>query len=136
MIALALIIAGTALRVSCYRHMRTQFTFQLAILDGHKLVTDGPYAYVRHPSYTGVICVVIASTVFNLGRGSWWVECAIQNGLHWRLLGILHVVWSIAFVYVVVARCKVEDKVLKEHFGKDWVQWAKQVPYRVIPYLF
>lgn len=30
------------------------FTFEVMIRKNHKLITDGPYAYLMHPSYTGI----------------------------------------------------------------------------------
>jgi len=33
------------------------FTFEMSIRKNHKLITSGPYAIVRHPSYVGVILV-------------------------------------------------------------------------------
>ncbi|KAL9932586.1 hypothetical protein V8E36_008703 [Tilletia maclaganii] len=56
---LAWIVAGIggALRIWCYRELRHFFTFTLAVLDGHKVISSGPYAYVRHPSYTGLFLV-------------------------------------------------------------------------------
>ena len=135
-IGLAMIVAGTALRIACYRHMDTNYTFELAVRDGHKLVTDGPYAYVRHPAYTGSCCVIIGCLLFNLGRGSWWAVCALPDGSPWLILGMIHIVISAIFLYGPVGRCSVEDVVLREHFKEEWVQWAEKTPYRIIPFLF
>ena len=135
-IGIAIMVAATALRMTCYRYMQKNFTFELAVKDGHRLVTDGPYAYVRHPAYLGGCGMIIASTLFNLGRGSWWAECAVQSGLQWRVLGMLHVIWGMMFLHGTVARCSVEDSVLKEQFKEDWVRWAKRTQCRMVPYLF
>ena len=50
---------GGLIRYKCYRAMGTLFTFEMSIRKGHMLITSGPYAIVRHPSYAGVILVVI-----------------------------------------------------------------------------
>ena len=132
MVGLAIMVAATVLRMTCYRYMQDNFTFELAVKDGHRLVTDGPYAYVRHPSYLGGYGMVVASTLFNLGRGSWWAECAVQSGLQWRVLGVLHVIWGMMFLHGTVARCNVEDKVLKEQFQEDWVDGLMMMNYYMI----
>ncbi len=136
MIGLVMIFAGTTLRMICYRHMRNNFTFQLAVRKDHKLVTDGPYAYVRHPSYIGGCNVIVGCLLFNLGRGSWWAECAVASGSPWLLLGVLQFAWAVMFLYGAIPRCKVEDDVLREHFKEEWIQWAKRTPYRMIPFVY
>ena len=50
-----LLYAGTILRVFCYHTLGRHFTFELAFKKDHKLITNGPYAFVRHPSYLGLI---------------------------------------------------------------------------------
>ncbi|KAI0084057.1 hypothetical protein BDY19DRAFT_998029 [Irpex rosettiformis] len=135
-IGLAFIVAGTALRILCYRYMQKNFTIELAIRENHKLVTDGPYAYVRHPAYTAGVTVIVGCLMFNLGRGSWWAEYALSNHSPWLVIGVLQVIWGAVLLYVAVTRCSVEDDALREHFKEDWVRWAKKTPYRMVPSLF
>ena len=42
---------------------------------------------------------------------------------------------SIVFIdlILILRRIPVEDAMLKKHFGKDWNEWAKATPYRLIP---
>ncbi|CAD6904965.1 unnamed protein product, partial [Tilletia caries] len=54
---------GGGLRYWCYRELSHFFTFTLAILDDHRIVSSGPYAVVRHPSYTGLFLVASAMIV-------------------------------------------------------------------------
>ncbi|KAK0528483.1 hypothetical protein OC834_000475 [Tilletia horrida] len=54
---------GGALRFWCYRTLRHFFTFTLAVLDDHRIVSTGPYAIVRHPSYTGLFMVTSGLTL-------------------------------------------------------------------------
>ncbi|THU94588.1 hypothetical protein K435DRAFT_779340 [Dendrothele bispora CBS 962.96] len=87
-------LMGGLIRRASYKAMKELFTFQLSIRKEHRLVTSGPYAYVRHPSYTGALLAgsgAILSLV--LGRGSWFRECLWQvitmkfRGFHsYRLL--------------------------------------------------
>ena len=42
--------AAAAFRYQCYRILGKYFTYELPVRDGQKLVTEGPYGYVRHPS--------------------------------------------------------------------------------------
>ncbi|KAE8219534.1 hypothetical protein CF319_g6788 [Tilletia indica] len=54
---------GGGLRYLCYRKLWHFFTFTLAVLDDHRIVSSGPYAIVRHPSYTGLFLVTSGLTV-------------------------------------------------------------------------
>ncbi|OBZ67534.1 hypothetical protein A0H81_12475 [Grifola frondosa] len=46
---------GGFIRIQCYRTLGRFFTYELTLRNNHRLVTSGPYAVVRHPSYIGLI---------------------------------------------------------------------------------
>ena len=50
---------GAVIRILSYRALGHMFTFEMTIRRDHKLVTTGPYAWVRHPGYTGILCFVV-----------------------------------------------------------------------------
>ncbi|KAE8207468.1 hypothetical protein CF327_g7337 [Tilletia walkeri] len=54
---------GGGLRYWCYRELWHFFTFTLAVLDDHRIVSSGPYSIVRHPSYSGLFMVTSGLTV-------------------------------------------------------------------------
>ena len=133
-LAMVLVLLGTAIRYWCYREMGEHFTFQVTLLKNHKLITTGPYSVVRHPSYAGGFVMVIGKVIWYTARGSWLRESMIyQRKLSWLL--IAPVMFAILFGSLVVIPCRmpVEDAILKKEFGKDWDEWAKAVPYRLIP---
>ena len=45
----------------------------MSLRQGHELVTTGPYTYVRHPIYTGLMLAMIGSA---LVVGLWWLCCS------------------------------------------------------------
>ncbi|KAM5531771.1 hypothetical protein V8D89_014541 [Ganoderma adspersum] len=47
------------------------FTFEVIIKDDHKLITSGPYSYVRHPSYTGILCLTTGAYLMHFGAGGY-----------------------------------------------------------------
>jgi protein-S-isoprenylcysteine O-methyltransferase Ste14 len=49
-----LIVAGIGLRLWSIITLGRFFQYQIEILPGHRVVTSGPYRYVRHPSYSGM----------------------------------------------------------------------------------
>ena len=85
------------------------------LLDEHKIIRGGPYAYVRHPMYFG-----------------WWVA----------MLGLtlLYPVWAIflLFVFSVISfsgRARREETALAERFGGNWVEYKNKTKF-IIPFVY
>ncbi|KAI1789398.1 hypothetical protein LXA43DRAFT_948710 [Ganoderma leucocontextum] len=131
-----LLVAGARIRKACYSTLGKFFTFQLALFKEHKLVTWGPYAVVRHPSYSGLLLGIAGIATVGLGPGSYLYESgALAN----RWVAGSAAVWALWWVSVVggvVRRVSKEDEVLKNEFGKEWEEWAKRTPYKLVPYLY
>ena len=79
---------------------------------GQYVVTDGPYRFVRHPSYMGSIISWLCTA---LALGSWWALLpAVLVGL------------------VFVVRTALEDRTLHEELP-GYVEYAQRVCYRLLP---
>ncbi|KAJ3825470.1 hypothetical protein F5878DRAFT_66712 [Lentinula raphanica] len=130
-------IAGSQLRLACYRILGSYFTFELAIRSNHKLITRGPYSYVRHPAYTGLIMTMLGEAIIQFGNGSWLRECGWTSFAGIRVYAIILLVQigSISFS-VATKRARNEDKALRERFGEEWQAWARNTPYLLIPYIY
>ncbi|GBE79099.1 hypothetical protein SCP_0202960 [Sparassis crispa] len=131
------LIAGTFIRQSCYRTLGHFFTAELALHEDHKLVTSGPYTLVRHPSYTGGIMGAFGVALMQMCPGSWLSECMgiwdTRSGTvfcySWfAILGIVSV--------QMIRRTGIEDRVLKDEFGKQWEDWAQGAKWRLVPGIF
>ncbi|EMD40004.1 hypothetical protein CERSUDRAFT_92495 [Gelatoporia subvermispora B] len=59
----------------------------LAIREEHSLVTDGPYAIVRHPSCLAYIVWAVGATAWMWASGSWVRECGVLDT--WLGLGVV-----------------------------------------------
>ncbi|MDB5322143.1 MAG: Isoprenylcysteine carboxyl methyltransferase [Phycisphaerales bacterium] len=79
---------------------------------GHYAVTDGPYQFVRHPGYAGMLLAVFA-------------ECAVLGSL-WSALP------AVAFAAVLAARTRMEDRMLRAQLG-GYAEYAGAVRYRLVP---
>ena len=125
---------ASMLRLASFKSLGHHFTYQLAILPSHKLVTTGPYAYVRHPSYVALPLIVSGCASSFTSRGmvlrEWIGESRTDGVVLSVLIGMLYVGWQF------VKRAEVEDQVLKEEFGKEWEGWTRAVKYRFIPGLY
>jgi protein-S-isoprenylcysteine O-methyltransferase Ste14 len=79
---------------------------------GQKVITTGPYSYVRHPMYAGAI-LFFAGTALLLG--SWWGLAAV-----------------LVFVVLLVARIQIEEKALRTGL-QGYDDYASHVRYRLVP---
>lgn len=73
-----------------------------------KLVTNGIYAYIRHPQYTGIILA------------------AFGTFIHWPTLPTLLMLPILIVVYYNLARK--EEKEMDKKFGKTFREYKKRVP--------
>jgi protein-S-isoprenylcysteine O-methyltransferase Ste14 len=53
-----LFVAGSGLLAWAARHLGAELTVEIETREGGRLVTNGPYARVRHPIYTGVFLLI------------------------------------------------------------------------------
>lgn len=92
------------------------FSTQLGVQEGHELVTNGPYAVVRHPIYLGLIDFIIGSALY-------------LNDV--ALLGV-----AFLFVLYFTAQIRIEERFFAAHFGAAWTQYTARTPAlfpRVLP---
>lgn len=85
------------------------------VQSGHKVVTTGPYALVRHPMYSGVIPFLIGTPLL---LGSWW--------------GLL---FSTVLLIVLAIRAVLEERTLKAEL-EGYAEYAERVRYRLVPHLW
>lgn len=100
-LGLALFALGIVVRTWAIVSLGRMFTVDVAILEGHRLVTTGPYRWLRHPSYSGVLAAV-------LGLG-------ILSG-H----AVALVLVTATALFALVRRIRVEERALAEAFGPAW----------------
>lgn len=133
--AFTLITSGCFLRWLCFRALGKLFTFEVTIRSNHEIVDVGPYAVVRHPSYTGVYMLWIGTAVLIFSPEE---SPAIACG--WAAASIFirlaMVSWTFAAVFwwsSILKRVPFEEENLRIHFGQKWVEYTKRVPYRYLP---
>jgi len=62
-LGLALTAAGAGLRQLAARALGRQFTVKLSLLDDHRLVSTGPYRWLRHPNYAGLGLIAVGTVL-------------------------------------------------------------------------
>jgi len=135
--SLLLIIMGGALRAWCYQALGTFFTWEVAIRSDHRLVTTGPYAFVRHPSYVGLWLAYAGTIGYLFCSDTWFHYHIIESG---GGLGFFipygYSLWCLAWFVMLIGRTKEEDRIVAKTFGKDWEDWADRVRWWFIPYVY
>lgn len=82
---------------------------------GHTVCTTGPYKYVRHPMYGGVILIMLCYP-FSLGS-------------------LYALIPAVIIVILFFIRTALEDKTLKEELA-GYKEYAQKVRYRLLPGLW
>jgi protein-S-isoprenylcysteine O-methyltransferase Ste14 len=67
---LCLTIAGLAFAAWARDLLGRNWSGRVIIQSGHELVTAGPYAYVRHPLYTGLLIAMFGTALISSQLGS------------------------------------------------------------------
>ena len=104
-----LTLCGLALAIWARRHLSRYWSDMVGIQSGHQLICTGPYAYIRHPIYSGVL-LAIAGTVVMLGE--------------WR--GLLAFVLQFSSWAV---KAKKEEKLLAGHFGEQFAEHLQRTGF-------
>ncbi|HUO50150.1 MAG TPA: isoprenylcysteine carboxylmethyltransferase family protein [Candidatus Paceibacterota bacterium] len=87
----------------------------IAVESDQKVISSGPYAYVRHPMYAGAMWLFVGMP---LALGSWWTIALIVPVfavLMWRLLD--------------------EEKVLRRDLP-GYIEYTQKVRFRLVPYVW
>ena len=115
-LTMALAISSVWFVSAAIRTLGKQWSLGARLIEGHKLITEGPYRLVRNPIYTGMFGMLLATGL------------AVS---HWVGLLIAIIVYAVG---TVVRVCS-EEKLLRGAFGAEFDAYARRVP-AVIPFLF
>lgn len=66
----AFCVLGVGLALSARVHLGRNWGMPMSAKESPELITTGPYAFVRHPIYTGILLAMFGST---LGENVFWV---------------------------------------------------------------
>ena len=112
-LTLGIAVASVWMVNSAVRFLGKQWAVSARLVEGHKLIVDGPYRLVRNPIYTGMFGMMVAT---GLAVTQW-------PGL---------VAAIVVFLVGTYMRVRVEERLLRGQFGTEFYDYTRRVP-AVIP---
>lgn len=112
----AILLLSIVFRVWAIRTLGRFFTATVQIVDEHQVVQTGPYAFVRHPSYTGAYLSYVGTGIM---LEAWW--------------GLLFAAVAMGIAYF--QRITAEEQTLLAHFGQAYADYSARTK-RLIPFIF
>jgi protein-S-isoprenylcysteine O-methyltransferase Ste14 len=97
------------------RHLDKQWRFEAALSADHKLITTGPYRWLRNPIYASMLGMLLQT---GLAR-AWWPLIAA---------GVIF------FVIGTEIRVRAEERLLAERFGDEFTRYKATTP-AYLPFL-
>lgn len=113
-VGVALCALGIAIAIWARTSLGRNWGMPMSLREGHELVTTGPYAFVRHPIYTGILLAVIGTT--------------LVRGIPWIVLS------AAIFAYFIYA-ATIEERSMIGQFPKEYPAYVNRTKM-LIPFLF
>jgi protein-S-isoprenylcysteine O-methyltransferase Ste14 len=115
-IGIVVMLCGITFRVWAFQTLGRFYTRTLRISGGQRIVREGPYKYVRHPGYLGVIVL--------------WVGAGLAT-VNWIVTALV----TLAFVAAYRYRINAEEHMLVASFGDQYAAYMKHT-WRLLPFIW
>jgi protein-S-isoprenylcysteine O-methyltransferase Ste14 len=113
---LGLMWCGMVLRLWAVRTLGHFFRTVVLIQDSHRIIDDGPYRLLRHPSYAGSLLTLAG---LGLALGNWLSLLAAVLG---GLVGFAR-------------RMRIEEATMQARFGDAYTAYARRT-WRLVPFIW
>jgi protein-S-isoprenylcysteine O-methyltransferase Ste14 len=104
----ALLYVGLAFAVWARAHLGRNWSGSVTVKQDHELIRSGPYGYVRHPIYTGLLTAVLGT--------------ALASGTVRAAIGLLIITASL------VRKIGTEEAFMRETFPGTYQRYSEEVP--------
>lgn len=131
-----ILFVGVPLRLVSYASLGKSFTFALKAPD--RLITDGIYHYLQHPSYPGTIILLFCNPILLLridGSVCCWIpppRYQTAKKIWWWCVAPA---WSSFLIWTLWRRVTQEESMLLATFGAEWERWHATTA-RFVPGIF
>lgn len=110
---IVLCVVGLAFAVWARRHIGRNWGQPMTFKEGHELVKTGPYRFVRHPIYAGILFAMLASA----------------------LVSPFFFIPFIFLAFYFVHSARTEQRIMLEHFSDQYRAYMKQTKV-LIPFIW
>lgn len=110
----ALTIAGLLFTVWAREHLGKNWSRSVTVRQNHELITSGPYAFVRHPIYTGILTGFLGSAIAE-GQMRALIALAMVSAVLWFKL-------------------RLEERWMRDTFGDSYAAYSRRVA-ALVPYV-
>ena len=115
-IGMALVVIGFIIRIYSILTLNQYFTYSVAKVENHKIISTGLYKFIRHPGYLGQLTIFMG------------ISISISN---WLSILLMMIPVTLGYLY----RIKVEEKFMTDQFGEDYKNYQDRTK-RIIPMLY
>src|ERR1700675_4345694 len=104
---LAFTVAGMCFAVWARMHLGKYWSGRISLKENHRVIQTGPYAWVRHPIYSGLILALFGTAI---------------------TLGTISAFAGFAFMLIsFVRKLKIEETWLRSQFGAEYEAYQNRV---------
>jgi protein-S-isoprenylcysteine O-methyltransferase Ste14 len=114
-IADGLAITGLAVLLWARVTLGSNWSGSVVFKENHELVTRGPYAFVRHPIYTGLLTMVLGDVIFS----------GVVGGI----------VWFVILFMLLWLKSRAEESLMTRHFPAEYPAYRGRVK-ALVPFVF
>jgi protein-S-isoprenylcysteine O-methyltransferase Ste14 len=114
LVGVPLVMGGIAFAMWARFTLGSNWGMPMTLRENPELVTGGPYAFVRHPIYTGIIFAMLGT---GMVFGAWWF-----------------IILVVAFGYFLISTAQ-EEKDMVQHFPDAYPAYKARTK-RLIPFVY
>lgn len=103
-------LLGVILLEWVHQALGHHFSPHLELREDHRIVREGPYAFVRHPMYSSGLCFLIGNGILSSN-------------------GIVLFVPTCSFILLLVLRVRDEETMLRLRFGLEWERYTQKTGF-------
>ncbi|MCL5733575.1 MAG: isoprenylcysteine carboxylmethyltransferase family protein [Patescibacteria group bacterium] len=105
---------GIALAIWARWHLGKNWSPRPSVKENHELITSGPYRFVRHPIYTGMLAALFGS--------------ALAGSFFWLIV-------FVAAAAVFINRVHIEERLMEQQFPAKYAEYKKRTK-ALIPFVW
>lgn len=108
-------VLGLIIMLWARKSLGKNWSANIVLKENHKLITKGPYKYVRHPIYSGLILMILGTVIY--------------------INTLAFLIFFIIFFLGAFYKTQKEEELLFNNFSNKYLEYKKHTKY-LIPLIF